>query len=66
METSEMIFSESSMSHEDDEGVQEHLDGIDEDEQINPLDTRDRISDIHFLDLSLLLLASLSAILTYF
>ena len=66
METSEMIFSESSIIHEDDEGVQEHLDGIDEDEQINQLDTRDRISDIHFLDLSLLLLASLSAILTYF
>ena len=46
-----MIFNESltSMSNEDDEeaAIHEHLDGIDDDEtqQINQLDTRDRISD---------------------
>ena len=46
-----MIFNESltSMSNEDDEeaAIHEHLDGIDDDQtqQINQLDTRDRISD---------------------
>ena len=51
MDTSEMIFNESltSMSNEDDEegAIHEHLDGIDDDEtqQINQLDTRERISD---------------------
>ena len=51
MDTSEMIFNESltSMSNEDDEeaAIHEHLDGIDDDQtqQINQLDTRDRISD---------------------
>ena len=44
-----MIFNEplTSMSNEDDEeaAIHEHLDGIDDDEtqQINQLDTRDRI-----------------------
>ena len=51
MDTSEMIFNESltTMSNEDDEeaAIHEHLDGIDDDQtqQINQLDTRDRISD---------------------
>ena len=49
-----MIFNEplTSMSNEDDEeaAIHEHLDGIDDDEtqQINQLDTRDRISDSFF------------------
>ena len=52
MDTSEMIFNESmtSISNEDDEegAIHEHLDGIDDDQaqQINQLDSRDRISDI--------------------
>lgn len=51
MDTSEMIFNESltTMSNEDDEeaAIHEHLEGIDDDQtqQINQLDTRDRISD---------------------